>query len=60
MTTRKYEEFLENYSPEMQLWDALDDIKHFCPNAAEILNRWVSQTNNEKTDVESPQSDPTH
>ena len=56
----KYEEFLENYSPELQLWDALEDIKNFCPNAAEILARLVFQTNNEKSDVEPPQSDPTH
>ena len=56
----KYEEFLENYSPELQLWDALDDIKNFCPNAAEILDRLVFQTNNEKSDVEPPQLDPTH
>jgi hypothetical protein len=56
----KYEEFLENYSPELQLWDALDDIKNFCPDAAKILDYWVSPTNNEKIDAESPQSDPTH
>jgi hypothetical protein len=56
----KYEDFLENYSPELQLWDALDDIKNFCPNAAEILDRLVSQTSNEKSDVEPPQSDPIH
>ena len=48
----KYEDFLEHYSPELELWDALDDIRHFCPNAAEILDRWVSQTSIEKTDVE--------
>ena len=47
-----YEDFLEHYSPELELWDALDELKHFCPNAAEILDRWVSQTSIEKTDVE--------
>jgi hypothetical protein len=54
----KYEEFLENYSPELQLMDALDAIKDFDFDAAEILDRWASQSSNEKTVSESPQTDP--
>ena len=54
----QYETFLENYTPELQLIDALDMLKHYEPNAAEILDRWASESNNEKSDVELPQKDP--
>ena len=53
----KYEEFLENYSAELQLMDALDAIKNFDLDAAEILDRWASQSSNEKSVSESPQTD---
>ena len=54
----EYEEFLKHYVPELQLLDALDGIKRFSPDAAEILDRWASQSSNEKTVSESPQTDP--
>ncbi len=44
-----YEEFLENYTPELQLIDAIDMLTHFEPDAAKILDQWASETNNEKT-----------
>ncbi len=54
-----YEEFLQHYAPELQLIDALDRISRYCPDAAATIACWVSQTNNEKTDAEIPQTDPT-
>jgi hypothetical protein len=33
-------------------------FKHFEPNAAEILDHWASESNNEKSDVGLPQKDP--
>ena len=54
-----YEEFLENYTPELQLIDAIDMLTHFEPDAAEILDRWASETSNEKNVLELPQKDPT-
>ena len=54
-----YEEFLRNYSPELQLIDALDALTHFCPDAAETIDRLVSQTNNEKSVSEPLQTDQT-
>ncbi len=53
-----YEEFLEHYVPELQLIDALDRLKNYCPNAAATIDRWASQTNNGKSDAESLQMDP--
>ena len=50
----KYEDFVENYSPELQLMDALDAIKNFDLDAAEILDRWASQSSTEKSVSESP------
>jgi len=54
-----YEEFLENYTPELQLIDAIDMLTHFHPDAAEILDRWASETNTEKNVLELPLKDPT-
>ena len=54
----QYETFLENYTPELQLIDALDMLKHYEPDAAKILDRWASESNNEKTDASLPQKDP--
>tara|TARA_R100000458_G_scaffold58460_1_gene66554 strand:+ start:3138 stop:3428 length:291 start_codon:yes stop_codon:yes gene_type:complete len=53
-----YEEFLENYTPELQLIDAIDMLTHFEPDAAEILDRWASETSNEKNVLELDQTDP--
>ena len=55
----QYTTFLKNYTPELQLIDALDMLKHFEPDAAEILDRWASESSIEKTDEELPQTDPT-
>ena len=55
----QYETFIDNYTPELQLMDALDMLKHFEPKAAEILDQWASESNNEKTDASLPQKDPT-
>ena len=54
----QYETFIENYTPELQLIDALDMLKHYEADAAEILDRWASESNNEKTDGSLPQKDP--
>ena len=37
----QYETLLENYTPELQLIDAIDMLTHFHPDAAEILDRAV-------------------
>jgi len=55
----QYKTFIENYTPELQLMDALDMLKHFEPEAAEILDQWASESNTGKTDEESLQKDPT-
>jgi len=54
----QYETFIDNYTPELQLIDALDMLKHFEPKAAEILDQWASESNNEKIDVTPPQMGP--
>ena len=54
----RYETLIENYSPALQLIDSLEMFKHFEPNAAEILDHWASESNNEKSDVGLPQKDP--
>lgn len=54
-----YEQFLEHYTPELQLIDAIDRLGNYCPNAAVTIDHWVSQTSNEKIDAESLQMDPT-
>ena len=55
----QYETFIENYTPELQLMDALDMLQHFEPKAAEILDQWASESNNEKTGEEPLQMGPT-
>ena len=55
----QYETFIENYTPELQLVDALDMLNHYEPEAAEILDRWASESNNERIDGETHQKDPT-
>ena len=54
-----YTTLIENYTPELQLMDALDMLKHFDPKAAEILDQWVSESNNERTGEEPHQTGPT-
>ena len=55
----QYETLIDNYTPELQLIDALDMLKHYEPKAAEILDQWASESNNEKTDEELLQTGPT-
>lgn len=54
----QYDEFIDNYSLELQLIDALDQIKDLSPDAAEILDRWVSHSKDEKNASEHVQTDP--
>ena len=55
----QYETFIDNYTPELQLIDALDMLKHFEPKAAEILDQWASESNNGRTGEEPHQMGPT-
>ena len=56
-----YEVIKEAYKnePELQLIDALDLLSRDPVSASEILDHVASQTNNEKIDVELPQTGPT-
>ena len=54
-----YDQIIEGYSPELQLLDAIDLLKHYHPDAAEILDLWASQTSNDKNDAEPLQKGPT-
>ena len=54
-----YEAIVEGYSDELKLMDAVDMLNRDPVAASEILNSLASQTNNEKIDVELPQTDPT-
>ena len=54
----RYEEFLAGYAPELQLLDALDALKDYSVDAAEILNQMVSHSNTGRTDEGSDQMDP--
>lgn len=47
----EYEEFIENYTEELQLLDALDKLSEFSTAAAETVDRLVSCSNNEKIDA---------
>jgi hypothetical protein len=53
-----YSEFIKNYLPELELMDALDEINKHSNEAAEILDRWVYQSTDEKIDPTPPPSDP--
>ena len=56
-----YEVIKEAYKnePELQLMDAIDLLNRDPVAASEILDHVASQTNNEKIDVELPQTGPT-
>lgn len=53
----KYEDLIENYTPEMQLIDALEYLKDQPWLASEMLEHLASHSNNEKNDVKLPQKD---
>jgi hypothetical protein len=46
-----YDLLIENYTPQMQLIDALELLQHYETNSWEILDSWASQTTSEKIDV---------
>ena len=54
-----YEAIVEGYSDELKLMDAVDMLNRDPVAASEILDHVASQTNNEKIDVELPQTGPT-
>ena len=54
-----YEAIVEGYSDELKFIDAVDMLNRDPVAASEILNHVASQTNNEKIDVELPQTGPT-
>lgn len=53
-----YEEFIENYVPELQLLDAIDELKNYSFEAAETIDRLVSLSSSAKTDAAPPQTGP--
>lgn len=55
----QYEEFIESYSFELQLLDAIEQIKDLNPDAAETLDRWVSRSKDEKSASPHDLTDPT-
>ena len=54
-----YEASVEGYTDDLKLIDAIDMLSRDPFAAGEILDYVASQTNNEKIDVELPQTDPT-
>ena len=46
-----YKDLVDNYTPEMELIDALDYLRDQPWLASEILDHLASRSNNEKTDV---------
>ena len=48
----EYKDLIENYTPEMELIDALDYLKINLASS-EILDHLASRSSNEKTDVKS-------
>ena len=53
----EYKDLIENYTPEMELIDALDYLKDQPWLASEILDHLASRSSNEKTDVKPPLKD---
>ena len=54
----EYDELMKNYTPEMQLLDALDYLRDRPWETAEILDQLASESSNEKIDAEPLQKDP--
>ena len=48
-TWMEYEEFLENYTIELQILDAIDQLGTDYLDAAQTVDHWVSHSNTEKT-----------
>ena len=55
----EYKDLIENYTPEMELIDALDYLKDQPWLASEILDHLASRSSNEKIDVKSLLKDQT-
>ena len=55
----EYKDLIENYTPELELIDALDYLKDQPWLASEILDHLASRSSNEKTDVKSLLKDQT-
>ena len=53
----KYEDLIQNYTPEMELIDALDYLRDQPWLASEILDHLASRSSNEKNDVTPLQRD---
>lgn len=49
----EYKDLIDNYTPELELIDALNYLKDQPWLASEILDHLASRSSNEKTDVES-------
>ncbi len=54
-----YEEFLDNYVPELQLLEALDKISQYSEDVAEILSQLASDAKVEKSAEECDRPHPT-
>jgi hypothetical protein len=55
----EYKDLIDNYTPELELIDALDYLKDQPWLASEILDHLASRSSNEKTDVKSLLKDQT-
>ena len=49
----EYKDLIENYTPELELIDALNYLKDQPWLASEMLDHLASRSSNEKTDVKS-------
>ena len=49
----EYKDLIENYTPELELIDALEYLRDQPWLASEILDHLASRSSNEKTDVKS-------
>ena len=49
----EYKDLVDNYTPEMELIDALDYLRDQPWLASEILDHLASRSSSEKTDVKS-------
>jgi len=55
----EYKDLIENYTPELELIDALDYLRDQPWLASEILDHLASRSSSEKTDVKSLLKDQT-
>ena len=53
----EYKDLIENYTPELELIDALNYLKDQPWLASEILDHLASRSSSGKNDVEIPQKD---